>query len=53
MATRLSAGRVWVTYDFIKALRHQYSVEAMCHALEVAVTGYYECLRQPVSKRAQ
>ena len=53
MSTRLSAGRVRGTYEFIKAHRHQYSVEAMCRVLEVAVSGYYEWLKQPVSKRAQ
>jgi putative transposase len=53
MSTRLSAGRVLATYEFIKAHRHQYSVEAMCRVLEVAASGYYDWLKQPVSKRAQ
>src|SRR6266850_8363206 len=53
MSTRLSAGRVRSAYEFIKAHRDQYSVDAMCHVLEVAPSGYYEWLKQPVSKRGQ
>ncbi len=53
MSTRLSAGRVRATYEFIEAHRHQFSVEAMCHLLEVAPSGYYDWLKQPISKRAQ
>ena len=29
-------GRVRVTYEFIKAHRHQFSVQEMCRVLEVA-----------------
>jgi hypothetical protein len=53
MSTRLSAGRVRSAYEFIKAHRDQYSVDAMCRILEVAPSGYYDWLKQPVSKRAQ
>jgi len=53
MSTRLSAGRVRATYEFIKAHRHKYSVHTMCRVLEVAPSGYYDWLKQPVSKRAQ
>ena len=53
MSTRLSAGRVRSAYAFIKANREQYSVDAMCRILEVAPSGYYEWLAQPVSKHAQ
>lgn len=53
MSTRLSAGRVRATYEFIKAHRQQYSVHAMCRVLEVAPSGYYDWLKQPVSSRAQ
>jgi putative transposase len=49
----LSAGRVRATYEFIKAHRREYSVEAMCRVLEVAPSGYCDWLKQPVSKRAQ
>ena len=53
MSTRLSAGRVRATYDFIKAHRYLFSVEAMCRVLEVAPSGYYDWLKQPISRRAQ
>lgn len=52
MSTRLSAGRVRSAYEFIKARRKHYSVDAMCRILEVAPSGYYEWLARPVSKRA-
>jgi putative transposase len=40
-------------YEFITAHRYQYSVEIMCRFLEVAPSGYYDWLLQPVSNRAQ
>ena len=46
-------GTVRSTYDFIKAHRAQYSVQMMCRILEVAPSGYYDWLQQPVSNRAQ
>ena len=46
-------GRVRSAYEFIKAHREQYSVQMMCRVLEVAPSGYYEWLLQPVSNRAQ
>ena len=49
----LIPGRVRSAYEFIKAHRHQYSVQMMCRVLEVAPSGYYEWLLQPVSNRAQ
>ena len=39
-------------HAFIKANREQYSVDTRCRILEVAPSGYYEWLAQPVSKRA-
>ena len=42
-------GRVRTTYEFIKASRDQHSVEAMCRILEVAPSGYYDWLKQPLS----
>jgi len=42
-----------VTYEFIKAHRNQFSVQEMCRVLEVAQSGYYDWLKQPVSNRAQ
>ena len=52
MSTKLSAGRVRLTYAFIKAHRDQYSVQAMCRILGVAPSGYYKWLTDPISKRA-
>jgi putative transposase len=46
-------GRVRATYEFIKANRDRYSVQALCRVLEVAPSGYYEWLQQPISHRAQ
>ncbi len=53
MSTRLSAGRVRSTYEFIKIHHKQYSVQALCRVLAVAPSGYYDWLKQPVSNRAQ
>jgi len=53
MSTRLSAGRVRATYGFVKTHRHQFSIEARCRVLEVAPSGYYDWLKQPISRRAQ
>ena len=46
-------GRVRRTYEFIKAHRDRYSVQALCRILDVAPSGYYEWLKQPLSNRAQ
>ncbi len=46
-------GRVRLAYEFIKAHRDLYSVQMMCRVLEVAPSGYYEWVLQPVSNRAQ
>ena len=53
MSTKLSAGRVRSTYAFIKAQHKQYSVQALCRILGVAPSGYYEWVKQPLSKRAE
>ncbi len=53
MSTNLSAGRVRATYEFIKSQRATYSVQALCRVLNVAPSGYYEWLKQPLSNRAQ
>jgi len=46
-------GRVRSAYAFIKAHREQYSVQMMCRVLEVAVSGYYDWLKQPISNHDQ
>ncbi len=53
MSTRMNSGRVGAKYVFINAHRHEYSVQAMCRLLEVAPSGYYAWLKEPVSKRAK
>lgn len=49
----LIPGRVRSTYEFIKAHRDRYSVQMLCRVLEVAVSGYYHWLKQPISNHAQ
>jgi putative transposase len=44
--------RVRATYEFIKAHRDQFSVQEICRVLEVAQSGYYTWLKEPVSNRA-
>ena len=53
MSTRLRAGRVRLTYQCIKAHRDQYGARMMCGIFEVAPSGFYEWLQQPISSRAQ
>jgi putative transposase len=40
-------------YAFIKEHRYQWTVTLMCRVLEVAVSGYYDWLGRPISKRAK
>ncbi len=53
MSTRLCTGRVRSAHEFIRIHREQYNADAMCRILEVAPSGYYEWVAQPVSKHAQ
>ena len=53
MSTRLSAGRVRTTYEFIKGQRNHYGVQALCRVLDVAPSGYYDWLKEPLSNRAR
>jgi putative transposase len=53
MPAKYSTGRVRRIYQFIESHRKQFSIEAMCKVLEVAPSGYYDWLKQPLSKRAQ
>ena len=53
MSKRRIAGRVRSAYAFIKSHRDQYGVQSMCRVLEVAQSGQYEWLQQPISNRAK
>jgi putative transposase len=53
MSTKPSTRRVRSSYEFIKAYRDRYSVQAMCRILGVTPSGYYEWLLQPISNRGQ
>jgi len=53
MSTKLSAGRVRSTYEFIKANQETFNVRVMCRVLGVAPSGYYKWLADPLSKHAQ
>jgi putative transposase len=53
MSKSKPASRVRTTYDFIKAQNTTYPVQALCRVLNVAPSGYYAWLKQPLSNRAQ
>jgi putative transposase len=53
MSTKPSAGKVREIYKFIDAHRREYGVEMMCRVLEVARSGFYDWLKQPISNRAK
>lgn len=53
MSSPRSVRYVRTIYGFIKANRGQYSVQLMCRVLEVAPSGYYAWLQQPLSNHAQ
>jgi putative transposase len=40
-------------YSFIKAHRQQWRIRLMCKVLEVSVSGFYDWLDRPASKRSQ
>lgn len=48
----MSAGRARLTYEFIRAHGATFSVQALCRVLDVAPSGYYAWLKQPLSNRA-
>jgi hypothetical protein len=53
VSTKPIAGRVRKTYEFIKAHRREFGAQRMCRLLEVAPSGFFEWLKQPMSNRAQ
>jgi len=53
MSATRAAGRVRELYKFIEQHQKEYGIQAMCRVLGVARSGYYEWLREPVSKRGQ
>jgi len=52
MRMTASTGKIRQTYEFIKTHRKRFDVRTMCRVLEVAPSGYYACLEEPVCRRA-
>src|SRR5712671_2228040 len=52
MRTKASTGKIRQIYEFIKAQRNRFDVRTMCRVLEVARSGYYAWLQEPVCQRA-
>ncbi len=53
MSKPTPASRVRATYELIKAQSETFPVQVLCRVLEVAPSGYYAWLKQPLSNRAQ
>jgi putative transposase len=53
MSKPTPASRVRATYELIKVQSGTFPVQVLCRVLEVAPSGYYEWLKQPLSNRAQ
>lgn len=51
MSKNPRVSRVGTIYGFIRAHRHEFSVKMMCRVLDVAPSGYYDWLKQPVSNK--
>ena len=52
MRTKASTGKIPQIYEFIKAYRKRFDVRTMCRVLEVAPSGYYAWLQEPICQRA-
>jgi len=52
MRTKSSTGKIRQTYGFINAYHNRFDVRTMCRVLEVAPSGYYAWLEEPVCQRA-
>ena len=53
MSKSIPPSRVRATYEFIKVQSATFPVQVLCRVLEVAPSGYYAWLKQPLSNRAQ
>lgn len=53
MSSQKPTGRVRALYAFIRTHRSEHSVQMMCRVLDVAPSGYYAWLKQPLSNHAQ
>jgi putative transposase len=53
MSKPTQTGKIRRAYEFIKAHRLQQDVRMMCRVLDVAPSGYYAWLQEPISTRAQ
>ena len=53
LSTKGRATGIRAKYEFIKAHRHKHSVHAMCRLLNIAASGYYAWVAQPMSDHAQ
>ena len=52
MRAKAITGKIRQTYEFIKAHRNRFNIRTMCRVLEVAPSGYYAWLQEPVCQRA-
>lgn len=52
MRAKANTGKIRQTYEFIKANGKRFNVRTMCRVLEVAPSGYYAWLQEPVCQRA-
>lgn len=53
MPRKIGSGEGRRKYEFIKASHGQYKIRMMCRLLDVAPSGYYAWLNDPISTRAR